>query len=87
MLPDECVLHDGLAVLLEDLLEVVDVVVLVGRHQVRHRQDLGIILVRLGFLQHNRYLFGKLNIENFPRNMQYINLPTPISESQDRLYI
>ncbi len=55
MLPDECVLHDGLAVLLEDLLEVVDVVVLVGRHQVRHCQDLGIILVRLGFLQQNRY--------------------------------
>ena len=55
MLPDECVLHDGLAVLLEDLLKVVDVVVLVGRHQVCHRQDLGIILVRLGFLQQNRY--------------------------------
>ena len=50
MLPDEGVLHDGLAVLLEDLLEVVDVIVLIGRHQVGHRHDLGVVLVRLGFL-------------------------------------
>ena len=52
MLPDERVLHDGLAVLLQDLLKVVDVIVLVGRHQVRHCQDLGVILVRLGLLRH-----------------------------------
>jgi hypothetical protein len=51
MLSNERVFHDSLAVLLEDLLKVVDVVVLVGRHQVCHRQNLGVILVWLRLLQ------------------------------------
>ena len=50
MLPDEGVLHDGLPVHLEDVLELVDVVVLVGRHQVRHRHDLHVVLVGLRLL-------------------------------------
>ena len=54
VLPDEGVVHDGLPVLLEDLLEVVDVVVLVGGHQVCHGEDLRIVLVGLGLLRVER---------------------------------
>lgn len=51
MLPDEGILHDGLSVDLQNLLEVIDVIVLVGRHQVSHRQDLRVVLVGLSFLE------------------------------------
>ena len=51
MFSDEGVLHDGLPVDLQDLLKVVDVIVLVGGHQVRHRQNLDVVLVRLCFLR------------------------------------
>ena len=50
MLPNERVVHDGLTVQLQDLLELVDVVILVAGHQIRHRQDLRVVFVRLGFL-------------------------------------
>ena len=58
MLPDEEVIHDVLSVILEDLLKLVDVVVLVGHDQVRHGQDLGVILVRLGLLRVERVDVG-----------------------------
>ena len=35
--PDELVLHDGLPVMLQDLFELVDVVILVRRDEIRHR--------------------------------------------------
>jgi hypothetical protein len=47
---DEGVLHDLLLVLLEDLLEVLDLVALVGHHQIVHRRDLRVLLIRLHFL-------------------------------------
>lgn len=54
VLADEGVVHDVVAVVLEDGLEVVDVVVLVGLHQVGHGQDLRVVLVRLGLLRVER---------------------------------
>lgn len=50
MLPDELIFHDRSAILPKDALEAVDVVVLVGRHKVCHRQDLRVVLIGLGFL-------------------------------------
>lgn len=44
---DEGVVHDRRAVAAEDALELRDVVALVRRHQVRHRDDLHVLLVRL----------------------------------------
>ena len=49
--PDELVLHDGLPVVLQDLLELVDVVILVRRDEIRHRQDLRVALVGLRLLK------------------------------------
>ena len=49
--PDEEVLHDGLPVVLQNQLELVDVVVLVRRHQVRHCHDLLVVLVGLSLLK------------------------------------
>ena len=54
MLADEEIIHDVLSVILKDLLELVDVVVLVCHDEVRHRQDLWVVLVRLGFLRVER---------------------------------
>ena len=51
---DEEVVHDVPAVVVEDLLELADVVVLVGHDEVGHGQDLGVVLVRLGFLRVER---------------------------------
>ena len=53
MFSDEGIVHDCLSVLLEDVFELVDVVVLVGRHKVSHGQDLGVIFVGLSFLDHS----------------------------------
>jgi len=36
MLSDECILHDGLSVLFQDLLELINIIVLVGGHKVSH---------------------------------------------------
>ena len=58
VLPDKEVVHDVLSVVLEDLLKLVNVVVLVGHDQVRHGQDLGVILVRLGLLRVERVDVG-----------------------------
>mmetsp|Transcript_6199 Transcript_6199/g.18622 ORF Transcript_6199/g.18622 Transcript_6199/m.18622 type:complete len:271 (+) Transcript_6199:155-967(+) len=48
---DECVAHDGRVVALEDALELADLVVHVRGEQVGHREDLGVVLVRLGLLR------------------------------------
>ena len=47
---DESVLHYGLTIDLQDLLEVFDVIVLVSVHEVCHGEDLHIVLVRFGLL-------------------------------------
>ena len=60
--PDEGVLHDGLPVHLENFFKVVDVIVLVGRDEVGHGQNLRVILVRLGLLNVKRLKEKKISI-------------------------
>ena len=49
--PDELVLHDGLPVVLQNQLELVDVVVLVRGYEIRHRHDFRVVFVRLRLLK------------------------------------
>ena len=49
--PDEEVLHDGLPVVLQDQLELVDVVVLVRGYEIRHCHDFRVVFVRLRLLK------------------------------------
>ena len=51
MFPDEEVLHDGLPVVLQNELELIDVVVLVCGYEIRHCQDLRVVFVGLGLLK------------------------------------
>ena len=51
---NEEVIHDVFAVVLQDLFELINVVVLVRHDQVRHRQDLRVVLVRFGLLRVKR---------------------------------
>ena len=53
--PDEEVLHDGLPVVLQNELELVDVVILVRGYEIRHRQDLRVVFVGLRFLKETGY--------------------------------
>ena len=55
MFPDEEVLHDGLPVVLQNELELVDVVILVRGYEIRHRQDLRVVFVGLRFLKETGY--------------------------------
>ena len=60
--PDEEVLHDGLPVVLQNELELVDVVILVRGYEIRHRQDLRVVFVGLRFLKETGY--GIIGINN-----------------------
>ena len=64
--PDEEVLHDGLPVVLQNELELVDVVILVRGYEIRHRQDLRVVFVGLRFLKETGY--GIIGINNQSRH-------------------
>ena len=49
--PDEKILHDGLPVVLQNQLELVDVVVLVRGYEIRHCHDFRVVFVRLRLLK------------------------------------
>ena len=64
--PDEEVLHDGLPVVLQNELELIDVVILVRGYEIRHRQDLRVVFVGLRFLKETGY--GIIGINNPSRH-------------------
>ena len=49
--PYEKILHDGLPIVLQNQLELVDVVVLVRGYEIRHRHDFRVVFVRLRLLK------------------------------------
>ena len=59
--PDEEVLHDGLPVVLQNELELVDVVILVRGYEIRHCQDLRVVFVGLRFLKETGYGISGIN--------------------------
>ena len=63
MLPDERIIHDLFAIVLQNLLELIDVMLLVSLNKVRHCRDLRVLLVRFGFLQVNKVVtFSTLEV-------------------------
>ena len=49
--PYEKILHDGLPIVLQNQLELVDVVVLVRGYEIRHCHDFRVVFVRLRLLK------------------------------------
>ena len=72
MFPDEEVLHDGLPVVLQNELELVDVVVLVRGYEIRHCQDLGVIFVGLRLLKNMVWNQGILIVVLYGMNKRVL---------------